>query len=220
MLARCARRPRSSGALTNTPHSSTLRRSAAAIRCASLGRAAPRAALGEDHPERPGAQLDRHLGVLEVREPADLHARGHASTVAVALRGGRARRTRNGGAVADGAPRVQAAGVWRQPSSSALAFGAVAGRLPSVTVTVLCFPAAVAVGAQQPDRDRLARLLLADRRSRGLRSRRRPCRRSDLMMSPPTATWPLCVPAATCRRGCRPCRRASPSARSARARRS
>ena len=50
---RSPRRSRSSGALTNTPHSSARRRSAAAIAAASLGRAAARAALVEDHARAP-----------------------------------------------------------------------------------------------------------------------------------------------------------------------
>ena len=70
----------SSGGLTNTPTSSTRRRSARAIPAATRG-SSWRAERGpEDEPDRPGAELDRQLGVLEARDAADLDP-GHGSIV-------------------------------------------------------------------------------------------------------------------------------------------
>ena len=65
----------SSVALTNTPTSSTRRRSAAAMPAADGGVGRARRARPEDEAERPRAELDGELGVLEAGDAADLDAR-------------------------------------------------------------------------------------------------------------------------------------------------
>ena len=52
-----------------------LRRRAAAIRSASAGSSAAGFVV-EDHPERPRAQLDGQLRVVQARQAADLHLWG------------------------------------------------------------------------------------------------------------------------------------------------
>jgi hypothetical protein len=65
-----------------------------ADRLRMLNRARARAVGPEDHPERPGPQLDRLVGVVEHRDAADLHA-GHGppmvAELTASLRRGHAR---------------------------------------------------------------------------------------------------------------------------------
>ncbi len=134
----------SSGAFTNTPHSSTLRRSTAAMRCASdseqlRGLPSKKIIPIAHAPSSSASSASSRLvipQILTFGTEVDGHARVHTGGgigVAGRLLGDRGL----GGGGAGSAPCPNGSGRWTYPSG-VFAFGTEFGRLPSVTVTVLC----------------------------------------------------------------------------------